>query len=240
MLNYSWREYGNRVGVWRLIDLLDELELPAAVLVNAAIYEHCPAVMDAFRKRGDEVVGHGRTNAERQGDMDEAAERALIAASTAAIVAAEGAAPQGWLGPWISESEVTPDLLAEAGYRYGLDWAMDDQPVWLATRNGGRLLSVPYPQEINDIPAIIGRRQEAPAFCAMLVDQFEEMLAQSTKASLVMGIALHPYIFGQPHRLRHLRRTLRAIRRRQGVWWTTPGAIAGHFAGLEQTAPASG
>ena len=229
VLNYTWREYGNRVGIWRLLDLLDEEGLPAAALVNTSIYDHCPSVMSAVNARGDEVVAHGRTNSERQGDMDEGAERALIDAATQAIARHEGRAPRGWLGPWISETETTPDLLAEAGYTYLLDWAMDDQPVWLATRNGGRILSIPYPQEINDIPAITARAMSAADFCAMLVDQFEEMLVQSVAQPLVMGISLHPYIFGQPHRLRCLRRALRQIKDRPGVWWTTPGAIADAF-----------
>ena len=232
VLNYAWREYGNRVGIWRLLDLLDELGLPAAILVNSAIYAHCPSVMDAVRARGGEVVAHGRTNAERQGDMDERTECAMIAEVTRTIREAEGARLRGWLGPWISESNVTPDLLAEAGYAYLLDWAMDDQPVWLATRGGGRILSVPYPQEINDIPAVTTRGMSAGDFCAMLVDNFEEMLMQSASTPLVMGVSLHPYIFGQPHRLRPLREALRAIKDRPGALWTTPGAIAEHFSTL--------
>ena len=104
VLNYSWREYGNRVGVWRLIDLFDGLDFPVSVLVNSSIYRHCPEVMDAFRARGDEVVGHGRTNSERQGVLDEPAERTLIEEATAVIEAFEGKPPAGWLGPWISES----------------------------------------------------------------------------------------------------------------------------------------
>ena len=230
VLNHTWREYGNRVGIWRLLDLFEAAGLPAAILVNTAIYDHCPSVMDACRAHGHEVVAHGHTNSERQGDMDEATERALVAATARTIVTAEGSPPRGWLGPWISESETTPDLLAEAGYTYLLDWAMDDQPVWLATRGGGHILSVPYPQEINDIPAITARAMSAADFCAMLVDQFDEMLEQSVAQPLVMGISLHPYIFGQPHRLRCLRRALDRIKDRAGVWWTTPGAIATAFA----------
>ena len=107
---------------------------------------------------------------------------------------------------------------------------MDDQPVWMTTRGGGRILSVPYPQELNDIPAIIGRRQEAGTFCDMVTDGFEEMLAQSERQPLVFAVALHPYLFGQPHRLRRLRTTLAAIAHRPGTWWTTPGAVASAFA----------
>lgn len=228
ILNYAWREYGNRVGVWRLLALFEELGLPASILVNSALYGHCPEVMAACRRRGDEIVGHGRTNAERQGTLDEAAERALIAEATRVLTGHEGRAPAGWLGPWISESRVTPDLLAEAGYRYVLDWCMDDQPVRLATRCGRGLLSVPYPQEVNDIPAIVARKDSAGQFAEMIVDTFDEMLAQAEDGPLVMGIALHPYIVGQPHRLRALRRALAHIARGgDRVWITRAGDIAG-------------
>ncbi|MFZ1104904.1 MAG: polysaccharide deacetylase family protein [Hyphomicrobiaceae bacterium] len=229
VLNFAWRDYGNRVGVWRLLDLLDALRLPASVLVNSSIYGYCPEAMDAFRARGDEVLGHGRTNSERQGGLDEAGERALIAETTEVIVAAEGRQPRGWLGPWISESQATPDLLAEAGYRYVLDWCMDDQPIWLATRNGGRILAVPYPQELNDIPAIVARKDSAEQFEQLIIDQFDEMLEQAASGPLVMGMALHPYIVGQPYRLRRLRSALSHIAaHRDKIWLTTSGGVADH------------
>lgn len=176
VLNYAWRDWGNRVGVWRLLDLFDALGLPASVLVNSTIYAYCPEVMAAVRARGDEVVGHGRTNGERQGVLDEAGERALIAEATAAIAEAEGRPPRGWLGPWISQSRATPDLLAEAGYAYLLDWCMDDQPLWFACRGAKRILAVPYPQEMNDIPAIVARKDSPAQFADMIVDGFDEML----------------------------------------------------------------
>jgi peptidoglycan/xylan/chitin deacetylase (PgdA/CDA1 family) len=228
VLNYAWRDYGNRVGAWRLLDLFDKLGYPASVLVNGSLYGYCPELVTAFRDRGDEIVGHGWTNAARQGTLEEAAEAALIAASTAEIARREGKAPAGWLGPWISESRVTPDLLHEQGYRYVLDWCMDDQPVWLKTRTG-RILSVPYPQELNDIPSIVGRKDTAADFADMIVDQFDEMLEQAAAGPLVMGIALHAYLVGQPYRLRHLRRALAHIAaRRDDIWLTTAGAIADH------------
>lgn len=229
VLNYAWRDYGNRVGVWRLLEIFDALQLPAGVLVNSAIYGYCPQVVAAFRARGDEIVAHGRTNSERQGAFDEAGEKALIDEATAVLTAAEGKPPAGWLGPWISESAVTPDLLQEAGYTYVLDWCGDDQPIWLQTR-GGRILAVPYPQEVNDIPAIPLHRMSPADFTALVVDTFEEMLVQSEKQPLVMGIALHPYLVGQPYRLRHLRRALAHIAdRRDKIWLTTPGAIADYI-----------
>jgi len=232
VLNYAWRDYGNRVGAWRMIELLDVLGWPCSVILNSEIYDYAPQLAAAFRARGDEFVGHGRSNSERQGILDEEGERALIGEATAAIARHEGRAPAGWLGPWISQSRTTPDLLQEAGYSYLLDWCMDDQPVWFRTRKG-RILSVPYPQELNDIPMIVGRKIGGDAFADMIVDNLDEMLEQSRAQPLVMGIALHPYLVGQPYRLRHLRRALQHVAaHRDGVWITTAGAIAAHAAAL--------
>ena len=226
VLNYAWREYGNRVGVWRCLELFEALALPAGVLINTALYDHCPEVVAAFAARGDELIGHGHTNARRQGEMSEDEERALLEHCRARIQACSGAAPTGWLSPWISESVVTSDLLAETGYAYTLNWCHDDQPVRLRTRGGQGLWSIPYPQELNDIPMIVGRQLDAKDFAQMIVDQFDEMLEQAQRQPLVMGIALHPYLVGQPYRLRHLRRALQHLcAHRDEVWFTTPGAI---------------
>jgi peptidoglycan/xylan/chitin deacetylase (PgdA/CDA1 family) len=232
VLNFAWRDYGNRVGAWRMLELFDELSLPSSVLANSAMYDYAPELLAAFAKRGDEIVGHGRTNSERQGTLAEDAEAALIAEATAVLARHTGKPPRGWLGPWISESRVTPDLLHEAGYDYLLDWCMDDQPVWMRTRKG-RILAVPYPQELNDIPMIVGRKIGGDAFADMIVENFDEMRAQARDMPLVMGIALHPYLVGQPYRLRHLRRALDHIcRQRSGIWIATAGAIAAHAAAL--------
>jgi peptidoglycan/xylan/chitin deacetylase (PgdA/CDA1 family) len=234
VLNFAWRDYGNRVGGWRLLDLLDEVAMPATVLLNSAMYDYAPDLVAAHRARGDEMAGHGRTNSERQSVLPEAEERRLIADSTEAIARHEGTAPRGWLSPWIAESRTTPDLLAEEGYRYTMNWCADDAPVWMRTR-GGPLLAMPYPQEVNDIPAIAARRESAEAFARMIVDDFEERLRQLRADGLpqVMGIALHPYIIGQPHRLRVLRRALSVVAQARGdVWITTAGAIFDHVAAL--------
>jgi peptidoglycan/xylan/chitin deacetylase (PgdA/CDA1 family) len=236
VLNYSWREYGNRVGAWRCLDLFDSLGLPAAALINTALYDHCPELVAACVARGDELVGHGHTNAERQASFDEAGERALLLHCCQQMQQHSGVQPQGWLSPWISESLHTPDLLAETGYRYTLNWCHDDQPLPLRTRSGQTLWSVPYPQELNDIPMVIARQMDGKDFAQMNVDQLHEMLDQTrdpASPALVMGLALHPYIVGQPYRLRHLRAALQqvaAARDAGQVWVTTPGAICEHAA----------
>jgi peptidoglycan/xylan/chitin deacetylase (PgdA/CDA1 family) len=231
VLNYSWRDYGNRVGVFRLANLFAELNLPVSLLVNAQMYQHAPQAIAAFP--GAEIVAHGRTNSERQGMLSEADEQRLIAGTTAVIEQHEGKRPRGWLGPWISQSAVTPDLLQEAGYDYLLDWCHDDQPVWMTTRKG-RILSVPYPQEINDIPQIVVRKREGDEFADMIVDAFDVLHVECSERPLVMGIALHPYLVGWPHRFKHLARALRHLSSRadQRVWLTTAGGIAAHAAAL--------
>ena len=238
VLNYSWREYGNRVGAWRCLELFEQLGLPAGVVLNTALYDHAPELVDACVARGDEIIGHGHTNAERQGGLGEADERSLIERCRDRIAAHGGAAPQGWLSPWISESLHTPDLLAEAGFRYSLNWCHDDQPVRLRTRGGEALWSVPYPQELNDIPMIVARQMDAKDFAQMVIDNADEMLEQARRQPLVMGLALHPYIVGQPYRLRHLRRALAhlaGLRDRGEIWFTTPGEICRHMEQLEPT-----
>jgi allantoinase len=236
VLNYSWREYGNRVGAWRCLELFDSLGLPAAALINTALYDHCPELVAACVARGDELVGHGHSNAERQGALDETSERELLLHCRERMQNESGQPPTGWLSPWISESLHTPDLLSETGYGYTLNWCHDDQPLPMRTRSGQPLWAVPYPQELNDIPMIIARQMDGKDFAQMIIDQVDEMLDQSRapgSAPLVMGIALHPYIVGQPYRLRHLRRALQhvaAARDRGDVWMTTPCAIFRHAA----------
>jgi allantoinase len=239
VLNYSWREYGNRIGAWRCLELFDRLGCPTGALVNTALYDHCPELVAALVARGDELIGHGHSNAERQAALDEAGERELLALCRSRMQQHSGQAPTGWLSPWISESRLTPDLLAETGYRYTLNWCHDDQPVRMRTRNGGSLWSVPYPQELNDIPMIVARLMDAKDFAQMVIDQLDEMLEQAHAQPLVMGLALHPYLVGQPYRLRHLRRALEhlaAARDRGTVWWATPGAICRHVEALAAAA----
>jgi allantoinase len=232
VVNYSWRDYGNRVGFWRLTEMLDEFNVPVSALMNTAIFDECPEVAAALVKRGDEIVGHGRTNAERQGQMPEDEERRLIKDVVDVVRAKTGAAPAGWLGPWVSESHVTPDLLQEAGFSYHLDWMFDDQPVWMKTRSG-RILSIPYVRPTNDLP-LMHRYQVTPSqYADMVIDQFDEMLLQSRDLPLVFCLSFHPYFAGHAFRLKHLRRIYQHIHQhRDAIWLARTGEIAKHVIGL--------
>ena len=224
VLNHSWRDYGNRVGVWRCLELFEALKIPVGALINTALYDYCPEVVEAHVKRGDELIGHGHTNSDRQGELSEEKESQLLTYCMERMRKESKIVPRGWLSPWISESAVTPDLLQETGYKYTLNWCHDDQPTEFRTR-AGTLWSIPYPQELNDIPMIVARQMDGRDFADMIVDNCDEMARQSKAQPLVMGIALHPYLVGQPYRLLHLRRALRHVVKQKSVWMTTPGKV---------------
>jgi allantoinase len=224
--NFAWRDYGNRVAIWNLLDTLDALGIPAAHNFNTAVFDACPDIAPALVARGDEFVGHGRTNAERQDTLWEEDERRLIVESRDALLRHTGKAPEGWMGPWIAETPVTLDLLKQEGFRYVMDWPADDQPFWMRT-SAGPILSVPYSVEINDSPAMVFRHHSGTDFEQMIIDQFDELLEQSNRYPLVCSIVLHPFVIGQPHRLRAFRRALRHVMsQRDRLWVARPGELA--------------
>ena len=237
--NWAWREYGNRVGGWRLLELLAQREVAPTVLVNSTCYDHCPELLVAYAEAGSELVGHGRTNSELQNGLEESAERELIVEVRDRIGQAHGGPPAGWMSPGANPSRRTEDILAEEGFGYTLDWPLDDQPTWLSTR-GGPLLSVPYPHEVNDVPLIALHHGSGASFAEAAVDNFDELLEQSRQQSLVYGIVLHTFIVGQPFRLRRFREALdHMLRFRDDLWITTPGAIAAHWREIEPPAAAT-
>lgn len=232
--NYAWRDYGLRIGVWRMFDLLDEFAIPAAHNASAMLYEQCPEIMDRIRDRGDEVVGHGRTQSERQGGMWTFDEARMIQNVTQTIARHEGSPPTGWMGPGMSHSPVTIDLLKEAGYQYLMDWCCDDQPFWMKTRSGS-ILSLPYSLEVNDSIVLLLRQQTTREFADMIIDQFEEMIEQCTRQPLVFTFAIHAHVMGQPFRLKLLREVFEHITnhpRRDLIWFTHPRDIAKHVMAL--------
>lgn len=232
--NFSYRDWGNRVGFWRLLQLFDEFRLPATHFVNSELFDHCPQMIEAIRRRGDEIAGHGRTNAERQGTMPEADELKLIREATEVIRARTGEAPRGWMGPWVSESRVTPDLLQEAGYRYLMEWCADDAPIWLKTRRG-RIVSIPYPRPTNDLPLMHRYQLTAQEYADILIDQFDEMLLQSQDTPITFCLSFHPYLSGHAFRIRQLRRVMKHIRSHADrVWFGRTGEIAEYVSRLPE------
>lgn len=226
LINHGWLDWGNRVGAWRLLEAMTEAGVPATALVNSHLYAAAPGLVEAYRGAGAEIAAHGRTNGESQAGLSRTDEHALIAGATAEITRQEGRPPAGWLSPWIAETPSTPELLAEAGYTYVLDWGADDRPFELETR-AGPLLAVPYPQEANDANAIAVRRESAAAFRDICIAQIDEMRRQASQGPLVCPIALHPHIIGQAHRLYYFREVLAHLSNLSDeIWLTTAGEIA--------------
>ena len=226
--SWLWREYGNRVGGWRLADLFDELEINIGVIVNAANYSHNPELLDRYRKRGDEMIGHGISNGTaRPIDMSFEEETEMVAEVTEIMLKADGKRPTGWLSPYLTPSQKTPDILHAAGYEYLLDWGLcDEQPFWMQV-DEGEILTLPYPIELNDQPAIVGRRVSAEEYANMIIDQFDVLMELKEPHPIVFPLSLHSFIVGQPFRQKHLKRALEHIcKRRDEIWITTPNEIS--------------
>ena len=226
LVNRSWRDYGNRVGAFRLIDRLAGFGLPPAILLNTDVYDTARPLLDHARAASCEMIGHGRTNSDTLATMDPVAEEAYVRSVRERIALEEGVPPGGWSSPWLAHSPTTLTALARTGYRYVLDFRLDDQPVTLET-GAGPLLALPYGLEINDSTTVIGRQTPARDFADMIVDEFDELLLASREQALVMSIVVHSFVSGQPFRLRALTRALEHIAaHREAVWFTQPRSIA--------------
>jgi allantoinase len=223
--NFSLRDYGPRVGIWRMMEIFDKYGIRATVALNADVCRFNPQIIRAGMERDWEWMGHGITNSEPLTGMDEQQERATIRSVVETIAEHAGKPPRGWLGPGLGETYRTPELLAEAGIEYVCDWTADDQPFPMRVKTG-RLISVPYSQELNDIPAFLIRSYLPEQFCQAICDQFDVLYAEGEQSGRVMSIALHPYLMGQPFRAKWLDRALDYVTRHKDVWLTTGGEIA--------------
>jgi peptidoglycan/xylan/chitin deacetylase (PgdA/CDA1 family) len=223
--NYSWRDYGVRVGIWRLMTLLDRLGIKAGVLLNSDVCIQYPVIVEECVKRGWEILGHGITNSQFLAGMSEDQEREVIRTVVRTIKDATGKAPRGWLGPALAETFNTPDILAEEGLGYVCDWCNDDQPYEMRVRKG-RLLSLPYGIELNDIPMFLEFKATPDAFRQAICDQFDQLHAEGAETGRVTCIALHPFIIATPWRIKYLEQALQYVLRHKDVWVATPGEIA--------------
>lgn len=230
LVNTSWRDYGNRVGGFRLLDRLASRGIAPAILLNTEVYDHAPALMKAAAAAGAEIVGHGRTNSDTLAGMQPAEELAYLKSVQERITTEQGFPARGWSSPWLAHTDNTLDLLPQAGFSYLLDLRMDDQPVWLKTASSP-VLALPYALELNDSSTLIGRQTTARDFATMIIDEFDEMLLAAEKQPLVMSIVVHSFISGQPFRLAALTEALDHIAaRRDEIWLTQPGQIFDYVA----------
>jgi peptidoglycan/xylan/chitin deacetylase (PgdA/CDA1 family) len=225
-LNYGWRDYGARVGIWRLIESLDRHGIPASALLNSEAAEHYPQIIAAGRRRDWAWLAHGQTNSTLHTDLTPERERVVLAETVAAIEKSTGQRPHGWMGPGLSETFHTPALLAELGLSYVLDWTNDDQPYRL---NIPGMLSVPYTVELNDLGIFLSKGFTGPEFLRMFIDHFDQLYADAADSGRVMALALHPFVIGQPSRHKYLDQALEYVATHPGVWRTTSDAIAQHF-----------
>ena len=224
VLNYAWRDFGPRVGIWRMMEIMDRYGVRGTVALNSDVCEHYPRIIEAGNKLGWEWMGHGKNNSIMLGNKSEDEERPLIAGIVKAITAGTGKAPRGWLGPALTETHNTLDILAENGIDYVADWTNDEQPYPMRVKKG-TMTSIPYSVELNDIPAFLDGSQSAENFGRMIKDQFDVLYEDGAKTGRVMSICLHPFLIGHPFRAKYFNEALKHITSRQEVWVTTGAEI---------------
>jgi len=225
-LNTGWRDYGHRVGIWRIAAVLEERGITPSVAMCSAIADTQPAIAEAARERGWSVVNHGRDAATWQVGMDPGAERAYLAETTEQLERATGRRPRGWLGPALTETASTPGLLAELGYTHVLDWGNDDEPYLLDVPGDARIAALPNASEINDIPLLHEHGRSPDEYADTLIAWFDRLHAEGERRPSVFGVAVHPFLVGQPHRVGGLERVLAHVAAADDVWLTTTDEIA--------------
>ena len=225
VLMYAHRDYGNRVGVWRMMEVMDRHGVRGSVSLSVAVCDHHPEIIEACLARGWELFSHGVYNTRYTYGMDEAQERALIEDASATIEKASGQRLQGWLSPALSNTERTMELLAEYGIRYTCDLFHDDQPFPVKVARG-RLISIPYSLDMNDFVVYQMYLASPREYGAMLKAQFDQLYAEGAESGRVMCVPLHPYLVGQPHRLAAFADALEYITAHDKVWLATGAEIA--------------
>jgi peptidoglycan/xylan/chitin deacetylase (PgdA/CDA1 family) len=222
-LNYGWRDYGPRVGIWRQIALLDKYRIRASALLNSDVVHRYPQIISAGRERGWAWLAHGSSNSRLHTGLAHDEERETLREIVATIERGTGQRPRGWMGPGLTETFHTAELLAELGLEYVLDWTNDDQPYPLTVPG---MLSVPYSVELNDIGIFVTKGQTGPDFVRIVKDQLDQLVADSADSGRVMALALHPFVTGQAFRHRYLDEALDYVTSHPDVWITTSDDIA--------------
>ena len=228
VLNYSWRDYGVRVGIWRLMEVMEKHGVKGTVALNSDVCRQYPRIIEEGKKLGWEWMGHGITNSD---PAQRAVRRGGARADPGGGQDDRGEhrpAPRGWLSPALSETYRTLDLLAEAGIEYVGNWVNDEQPYPMRVKKGS-MISMPYSVEINDIPALLDLHHSPEGFGRMICDQFDVLYEDGAKTGRVMSICLHPFLIGHPHRSKYFDKALAHIRSRQEVWLATGSEIVDHY-----------
>jgi peptidoglycan/xylan/chitin deacetylase (PgdA/CDA1 family) len=219
--NWAWHEYGNRVGFWRLLKTFDDFKIPGVLAINGSALAAYPAIVKAAKERNWEFMGHGFTQRNMQKVENE---REDIRKTADVIEKATGKRPRGWLGPGLTETWETPDLLKQEGYDYVADWVLDDQPVWLKTKTTP-IVNIPYTQECNDVAMMLIQHHKASEYQDRALDQFEQIYEDAVDSARIMALVIHPYIMGAPHRAKYFRRIFEVIKQKPDVAFMTGEAI---------------
>ncbi len=235
-LNYGWRDYGARVGIWRVIDTLDKYGLRASALLNSDVCRYYPQIIEAGKARDWAWLAHGKTNSILRANMTPAEERRFLESVVRTITGATGRPPKGWMGPGLTETFETPRILKDLGVFYVLDWCADDQPFAL---NVPGMISVPYAIELNDIAFFVAKGLSGDDFYRAVIDQLDQRYEDSAESGRVMALALHPLVIGQPFRHKYLGKALEYVASHKGVWLTTSDEIAAHYVASLSAAPES-
>ena len=224
---YSYRDYGNRVGFWRMVEVMDKHEIRCCVSLNMAVLEHFPEIGEAMVQRDWDYMSHGIYNTRYLNNYSEEQEREFYRDTIQTLRLHTGKRLKGMLGPAVTGSVRTPDLMTEAGLIYHTDWMHDDQPIPIKAKSG-KLVSVPYSIELNDAP-FFRQHYEGDDFARMCKDQFDQLYKEGAESGRVMCIALHPFLIGQPHRIKYLDETISYIMSHEGIWQTTADEIAEYY-----------
>jgi allantoinase len=234
--HYTLRDHGNRVGAWRVLDALDRFGVRASFAINAELCGRAPELIKAVVARGDEVLGHSWSmDTPHAGGLAEADEAATIQRSLATLRAASGQPVRGWLSPGKLQSPNTPELLHAHGIEWFCDWVNDELPYRFRTAQGA-LWSLPLSTELEDRFVILDNQHSEASWAQQVIDAAALLLEESrTQGGRLLTIAIHPWVLGQPHRIKHLETVLAHVMALPGVWNAAPGAILQAFASQQQT-----
>lgn len=235
--HYTLRDYGNRVGIWRFLDAFDRLGIRPSFAINAELAQRYPALMGAIRARGDEVLGHSWSmDTPHHGGLDVDIERATVQRSLALLREASGQAVRGWISPGKLQSASTPELLKAEGIEYFADWVNDELPYRFNTAHGA-LWSLPLATEIEDRFVVMDNLHDEASWAQQVIDAFELLLAEGREqGGRLLTLSLHPWVMGQPHRIKHLEAVLTHVAASAEVWQAAPAEILAAFAAQQAAA----
>lgn len=226
---FSYHDYGNRVGFWRMLEVFDRYEVPCTASLNVAVLDHYPETAKAMSDRAWDLMSHGLYNTRYLTGLDREQQRAFLQACNAVLERHTGHPFAGILGPNITATEQTPDLMAELGMRYYADWVHDERPTPFLTSGGGRLVALPYSYELNDAPLLMRSHVEGEVYLELCRRQLERLRAEADSRGRLMCLPLHPFAIGQPHRIRYLDRLMEILRSHDDVWIATASDIVDHY-----------